>query len=163
MDNSDVDVLPTVHASTVATMSAAFQATRKCGYELLHYFVKSEISYQMILLAENILVECISKSSEWNNFDDIRFEIYHQHSHQITSNIVIRPHSHKTSMLPVLSLGTMHHWIYWNKPWRLLIWVNRRWYVSSYNYYKICNTTWFSSTMQLLKMCQVTCVPVMWN
>ena len=47
MDNSAVDVLPTVHASTVATMSAAFQATMKCGYELLHSFVKSEISYQI--------------------------------------------------------------------------------------------------------------------
>ena len=64
MDNSADDVLPTVHASTVATMSAAFQATMKCGYELLHSFVKSEIFYQMILLVENILVECISKSSE---------------------------------------------------------------------------------------------------
>ena len=39
----------------------------------------------MILLAEKFLVECISKSSERYNFDDIRFEMYHQKSFQLDS------------------------------------------------------------------------------
>ena len=87
MDNSVVDVLPAVHALTgcdttskIDTKSAAFQAAMKCGHELLYleYFGKSEISDQMILLVETFLVECISKSSERNNFDYIRFEICHQ-------------------------------------------------------------------------------------
>ena len=37
----------------------------------------------MILLAEKFLVECISKGSERNNFDDICFEMYHQKSLQL--------------------------------------------------------------------------------
>ena len=37
----------------------------------------------MILSAENFLVECISKSSEKNNFDDIRFKTYDQQSFQL--------------------------------------------------------------------------------
>ena len=90
MDNSVVDVLPAVHALTgcditskVGTKSAAFQAAMKCGYELLYSNRKSEISNQMILLAEKFLVGRISKSSERNNFDDIRLETYHQKLFQL--------------------------------------------------------------------------------
>ena len=36
-----------------------------------------------IILGEKFLVECISKSSERNNFDDIHFERYHQKSFQL--------------------------------------------------------------------------------
>ena len=47
----------------------------------------------MILLAEKFLVVYISKSSEKNNFDDIRFETYYQKSlpRKITTDIVIHP------------------------------------------------------------------------
>ena len=90
MDISAVDVLLAVHALTgcdttskVGAKSAAFQAATKCGYELFYFFGKSEISDQMILSAEKFLVECISKSSERNNFDEIRFETYHQKSFQL--------------------------------------------------------------------------------
>ena len=55
----------------------------KCGYGLFYSFGKSEISGQMILSAEKSLVECISKSSERNNFDDIRFVTHHQKSFQL--------------------------------------------------------------------------------
>ena len=89
MDNNVVDVLPAVHTLTgcdttskVGTKSAAFQAAMKYGYQLLYSFGKSEISDQMILSSEKFLDECISKSSERNNFDDIRFETYHQKSFQ---------------------------------------------------------------------------------
>ena len=49
MDNSIVDVLPTVQAgcdttSKVGTNSATFQTLMKCGYELFYLFGKSEIS-----------------------------------------------------------------------------------------------------------------------
>ena len=37
----------------------------------------------MIFSGEKFLVECISKSSERNNFDDIHFEKYHQKSFQL--------------------------------------------------------------------------------
>ena len=80
MGSGVFDVLPAVHALTgcdtaseSGTKSAAFQAAMKCGYELLYYFRNSEISDQMILLAEKFLVECISKSSERNNLYDIHF------------------------------------------------------------------------------------------
>ena len=53
----------------------------------------------MILLAEKLLVELILKSSESNNFDDIRLR-------KITTVIVIHPNSHKTSILTVLPLVT---------------------------------------------------------
>ena len=90
MDNTVADVLPAVHALTgcdttskAGTKSAAFQAAMKCGYELLYSFGKSQISDQMILLAEKFLLECISKSSERNNFDAVRFETYLQKSFQL--------------------------------------------------------------------------------
>ena len=44
----------------------------KCGYELLHSFRKSEVFNKIILSAEKFLVERILKTSERNNFDDIR-------------------------------------------------------------------------------------------
>ena len=81
MDNTVADVLLAVHALTgcdttskAGTKSATFQAAMKCGYELLYSFGKSQISDQMILLAEKFLLECISINSERNNFDDVRFE-----------------------------------------------------------------------------------------
>ena len=90
MDNSVFDVLPAVQSFTrcytttkVGTKSAAFQATMKCSYELMSSLGKSEISDQMILSPEKSLVECISRSSERNNFDQVRFETYHQISFQL--------------------------------------------------------------------------------
>ena len=87
MDNSVVDVLPAVHAltgcdttCTVDTNVTAFKAAMKCNYGLLYLLGKSEISNQMILSAENFLVECNSKRSARNNFDKICFETYHQKS-----------------------------------------------------------------------------------
>ena len=81
--SSVVDAIPTVNAlagcnttSKVGT-SATFQAVMKCGYELLHSFGKSKISDQMIFYAETFLVECVSRRSERNNFDHMRFETYH--------------------------------------------------------------------------------------
>ena len=77
MANSVVDVLPAVHVLTgcdittkVGAKPTVFQVVMKCSYELLHLFGKSETSDQMIMSAEMFLVECISKSSERNNFDD---------------------------------------------------------------------------------------------
>ena len=56
---------------------------------------------------------------------------------RLTNRYYITPSIHKTSMLTVLSLVTYRVcWIYWNKSFRLRIWVNWRWYVSSYNYYE---------------------------
>ena len=88
MDNGDV--LPALHGltgcdttSNVGTKCAAFQAPMKRGYELLYSFGRPEISDLMILLAKFFLDECISKSSERSNFDDIRLKTYHQKSFQL--------------------------------------------------------------------------------
>ena len=100
MDNSVVDILSAVHTlkgcdttSKIGTEFAAFQILMKYSAELLHSFGKAEISDQMIFLAERFLVECISKSSERNNFDDTCYETYHQKSLQldlkITTEIII--------------------------------------------------------------------------
>ena len=85
MDNSIVDILSAIHeltgcdtTSKAGIKSAAFQAALKFGCELLYSFGKSEISNQIILLAETFLVECIPKGAERNKFDDICFETYHQ-------------------------------------------------------------------------------------
>ena len=90
MDNSIVDILSAIHeltgcdtTSKVGIKSAGFQAALKFGCELLYSFGKSEISNQMILLAETFLVECIPKGAERNKFDDICFETYHQKSFQL--------------------------------------------------------------------------------
>ena len=94
MDKSVVNVLPVVNAlkgcdtiSKAGTKSAAFQAAMKCGYELFYPFGKSEISDQMILSVEKVLVKRISKSFERNNFDDIRLEMYHQNPFQLDLEI----------------------------------------------------------------------------
>ena len=133
-DNNVLDVLPAEHAlsscdttSKVSIKSAAFYVVIKCGYELLHSFGKSEISDQMILSAEKFLVKCISKSSEINNFSDIRIEMYYKQSFQlkkfrkITTGVVIHPNLYKMSIFTVLSLDTYMHCLSNLLKWTLTI------------------------------------------
>ena len=62
-----VDILPQVHTLTgcdttikVATKPAALKTTNECGYELICFFGKTELTDEIISNAEKFLLKCIS-------------------------------------------------------------------------------------------------------
>ena len=90
MHSNVVDVLPAVHSLTVCDTSSkvgtklsALQTARKMGHEYLLTFGRSEISEDMISSAERFLACCVSRSSQFDTFDDLRNHMYHTKSLQL--------------------------------------------------------------------------------
>ena len=84
----------------------------KCGYGFFNSFRKSEISGQMILSAEKSLIECISKSSERNNFDDLRFLTYHQKPIQLDLEKLLPTSSSIHIHIKQTFLQSYNFWLY---------------------------------------------------
>ena len=86
MDHEVIDILPAVHALTgcdttskVGTKSAALKTAAKYGFQLLPMFGKvTELTEDIICNAEKFLLRCISSNESLNDFDDLRYEIYHK-------------------------------------------------------------------------------------
>ena len=82
--------MPAVHAlsgcdttSKVATKASALHTAEKTGYEQLQSFGKRPISEEIIAAAQKFLVDCISKDSKVQTFDELRFQTYHSKNFQL--------------------------------------------------------------------------------
>ena len=90
MDPCVADIMPAVHAlsgcdttSKVATKASALHTAEKTVYEQLQSFGKCPISEEMIAAAEKFLVDCISKDSKVQTFDELRFQMYRRKNFQL--------------------------------------------------------------------------------
>ena len=85
------DVLPAVHSLTgcdttskISTKYTAIKAVNKDNYHLLTEFGKSKINFKIGSNAEEYLVNCLNKSTNAvNNFNDLRYYMYHQKNFQM--------------------------------------------------------------------------------
>ena len=84
-----VSVLPAVHAlggcdtsSKVGTKRASLNFAQEYGFKKLFRFGIGQLTEEMLSSAERLLVNCISKSRDFET-DDLRYKAFHKHSFQL--------------------------------------------------------------------------------
>ena len=87
LETTLVDVLPALHALTgcdttskICSKNTALKIADTNIIENLVTFGKTDLSIDMIIMAEKFLVKCIYSKTNSENFDDLRMEFYHHNN-----------------------------------------------------------------------------------